>query len=214
MKKERIAYIDFIEFIAVFLVVFCHYTETAGTTVVDNIALQFTTTIAVPLFFMANGALLFSQKFNWKKHLVKIVMLFVSTAVWKLLTLVVVYLDMGYHFHDLTVSYVFQGICGGNFSDPPVPVEHFWFMYELIGIYLLFPLLKGCYDAGRKDILIYIAAICFFFVCVLTEYNAFAGLFADKFGIDIVTLSGSEFPFAKGGAVYHIFYCGSVYTSV
>ena len=49
MKKERIAYIDFIEFIAVFLVVFCHYTETAGTTVVDHIAFQFTTTIAVPL---------------------------------------------------------------------------------------------------------------------------------------------------------------------
>lgn len=146
MVKERIKYIDIIESIAIILVIYCHYTLTIGDSAFANITLQFTTTIAVPLFFMANGTLLFNEKFDFKKHCLKTVFLLVATVVWKALYLLVMIAGHGFDFSLYTVKELYVYFGPSCYADPYVPSVHFWFMYALIALYIVFPLFKYLYD--------------------------------------------------------------------
>ena len=64
---KRIEYIDIIETIAIFFVVYIHKNTIIGTTSMVNITLHFSSIISVPLFYMYNGTLLFSRKLNIKR---------------------------------------------------------------------------------------------------------------------------------------------------
>lgn len=68
-KRTRFFYLDILKIIAIFLVIFCHY-QTVGNTILDNMAMTICY-IAVPVFFMVNGALLFNKSFDLKKHIKK-----------------------------------------------------------------------------------------------------------------------------------------------
>lgn len=58
--KSRIQSFDFLKAIAMFLVVFCHYTTLSESFMCNaGMTLCF---IGVPIFFMVNGALLFSKR--------------------------------------------------------------------------------------------------------------------------------------------------------
>ena len=65
---KRIEYIDIIETISNFFVVYIHNNTIIGTISIANISLQFSSIISVPLFFMCNETLLFSRKLNIKRH--------------------------------------------------------------------------------------------------------------------------------------------------
>ena len=77
---KRIEYIDIIETIAIFFVVYIHNNTIIGTTSMANISLQFSSIISVPLFFICNGTLLFSRKLNIKRIYKKSLMVFISIA--------------------------------------------------------------------------------------------------------------------------------------
>lgn len=146
MVKERIRYIDIIESIAILLVIYCHYTLTIGESVFANITLQFTTAIAVPLFFMANGTLLFNAKFDFKKYCLKTVFLLVTTIVWKALYLFIMLAGRGFDFSLYTLKELYVYFGPSSFADPYIPSVHFWFLYALIALYLVFPIFKYLYD--------------------------------------------------------------------
>ena len=69
MERERIQYLDIIKVIAIFLVVFCHFVLLAET--VPANLFMVSCWAGVPLFFMVNGALLFTRPLNLKKHIRK-----------------------------------------------------------------------------------------------------------------------------------------------
>jgi hypothetical protein len=58
---KRIEYIDIIETIAIFFVVYIHNYTIIGTTSMANITLQFSSIISVPLFYMCNELFFFLE---------------------------------------------------------------------------------------------------------------------------------------------------------
>lgn len=78
-NSKRLTYIDLLESIAIFFVLLYHSrlyaTDFLSDSSISNYISYFSTTIlstCVPLFFFANGYLLFSKPFVLKKHIFKI----------------------------------------------------------------------------------------------------------------------------------------------
>lgn len=212
--KERIEYIDVIETLAIFLVVWCHRITSLGVGYVTNITLQFSTTIAVPLFFMANGCLLLNEKINLKKHLKKTLMLAVSVVSWKLLLLGLCWAENPNSFAGINKVLIFNYLTGdSNLWDPYyVPAAHFWFMYALIGIYLLYPLIKLAYDNNKK-IYHYIMILLFLFVFVHTDINESLKIIETKRSLPAITFDtfhNSFYPFGAGGSYLLFFMLGPI----
>lgn len=202
---KRLNYIDYLETAAIFCVVCCHYVEIIGNGAGANIFMLFVKCFGVPVFFLANGVLMFQQKFSLKKHLKKTILLIVTTAAWKACYLIFQYIKLLENNNGWSKMDIWNYFCGGNLSDPYVPAEHFWFMYALIGVYLLFPLFMAIYK--EKKVYFYYMVLLFFFVSVITEINAFSADFMDgRFSVSV--LRESYFPFAQGGYYLLIFLMG------
>ena len=107
MWSKRLHYIDFLESISILAVLYCHFIGAAGTSLISNVTMQLTTTFAVPIFFMANGALLFLGKYDLKKHLKKIALLFVASVAWKACYLIFYLLNNQFFLPGLTWIGVF-----------------------------------------------------------------------------------------------------------
>ena len=210
--RERIHYIDWVESLAIALVVCCHYVGDAGESVASNVVIQFTTTAAVPLFFMANGALLLPRQMILQKHLHKMLLLFVNVTVWKVLLLLLTLVRHTDYLSMLTAGELARYICGANMQSFYIPTEHFWYMYDLIGLYALFPLIKIAYDKSR-EVIKFITAFLFIMVFVFTEYDCIAKIcFEPLFGPNTVylgTLRSYVFPFAAGGSCLLFFLMGA-----
>ncbi len=174
MEHSRIVYLDVLESIAIFLVVFCHFPQ-LSTSALGNI-LMLASYVAVPLFFMVNGVLLFERPFSAKKHLHRILSILVQFLAWKLITLSLFSLlhivDLSAFSKPVILQYFLGGALPGVFTD------HLWFLVALVSCYLLFPLLKSCYDTedGKKRI-VYTTALCFFFFFVINDANFLLQMF-------------------------------------
>ena len=209
--EKRLLYIDYIETIAIIMVVFCHGLV-IGESVLANIMVQFTT-IAVPLFFMANGTLLLKANgFDLTRHIKKTFLVFISLLSWKILYFFAMLVRDYSAYSKLSFKDIFCFLSGRHIDDPYIPTEHFWFIYTLLGIYIIFPLIKIAYDNNRK-IIIFIMVVLFFFVNVFTEINTTCNLLLNRYGmktIDLDTLKSQLFPFAQGSN-YLIFFLLGVF---
>lgn len=152
--KQRINYFDLIKTVAIILVIYVHYSWTKGTTI-DNLSLMICI-IAVPLFFMVNGSLLLSKELNLRKHINKFLIIYISLIFWKLLIFLIFYLLGRVNFPDI-ISFLQYLLCYYNING--VPTEHFWFMYSLLKIYLIFPIIKLAI-INNKVILKYLLITC------------------------------------------------------
>ncbi len=142
MVKKRIFYFDILEFIAIYMVVFCHYT-TLGNTFFDN-AFMTLCFVAVPVFYMVNGALtLGSETFTLKKHYARTFHRYIVGCVWRLIYfLFAIYRDtvsLATISKTSLFSYLifWTDISGCN-------VGHMWFMRTLIAISLITPVFYYC----------------------------------------------------------------------
>lgn len=70
-QDNRLTYIDYLETIAMFCVVCCHYYAVIGKGTSANMYMLFMKCFGVPIFLLANGALMFQRKFSLRKHLKK-----------------------------------------------------------------------------------------------------------------------------------------------
>lgn len=130
------------------MVVYCHVPLLAGTKA-DNYT-QLITYMAVPIFFMVNGAALFQGKLNYEKHWKKILHLFLVTRVWRLIYLL---FSAAFHYVELPAVPKLNFLTyflGASISG--VPSGPLWFIRALIGCYLIFPVLKIAFDSkeGRR----------------------------------------------------------------
>lgn len=147
--RKRIEYIDVVKTLAIFFVVCCHNTALLGQSVLATAILQFTTTVAVPLFFMANGALLMSRPLDLKKHLTKTGMLVIAVFAWRLLTWFLVMPFDTKTYSQIGAVNLINYLLGGTTS-AYIPVEDYWYMYRLIAIYLFLPIIKLAYNHDSK----------------------------------------------------------------
>ena len=164
---KRIEYIDIIETIAIFFVVYIHNNTIIGNTSMANITLQFSSIISVPLFYMCNGTLLFSRKLNIKRLYKKSLMVFISIALWKII------------YALLSIGSIFI-IANNYLKGTYVPAGHFWFTNKLIALHTIFPIIKIIYD-NYNFMMKYIYLYLFFCSFIHIEINEWLSYFCKKY---------------------------------
>ena len=148
--------------------------------------------IGVPLFIMVSGALFldedkpFNTKEFFKKHLLKMVVLLV---VWSFIYGVFYHIVYGVGIFD----YIF------NFAGTLCP--HIWYMYMIIGLYLITPVLRLFVKRENSKYILY-----FIILSVCANYvPAFMGLFQNIFGFKVATYTSRLYlNFASGYTVYFL----------
>ena len=139
ISPNRILYLDEVRSLAIILVVLGHLIRSFSHDFASwqiCSAVFSLTRIGIPLFFMVSGALLLTRKHDIKLFLEKrFKRVFLPFAFW-----IIVYMILGvviWHY-ELTWKYVYEITFGAH----PL-CELFWFIWSLIGVYLLIPVLSS-----------------------------------------------------------------------
>lgn len=147
--KKRLYHIDLLKTIAIYLVLMFHGTLYPNWVLPDmslpHLLRYFTRTIlatCVPLFFFVNGYLLMSRPLNLKKHTIKTGKLMFLTCFWILFLLFVLQ-----HYYQEPIDWQATAQQVWNLKDGWN--NQLWYLGTLVGIYLVFPLLKSTFDADR-----------------------------------------------------------------
>ncbi|WP_462384630.1 acyltransferase [Intestinibacillus massiliensis] len=162
----RRQYLDILRVLSMLAVVYLH-TAAPSLRQFDHMALWHVSnaltalcTIAVPVFFMISGALLLSSSKTadprdlLRRRLPRILVPFV---VWSLIAVCAAVWEAS----PETAKGMLRGIAGSPVITP------YWFIYALIPIYLLSPLLKKLVDASSPSLLGYALALWFIFSSVV-----------------------------------------------
>lgn len=176
-KKQRIFYLDFIRVIAILLVIFIHVstidtTKHIGTTDWQIIKmLNYFAHISVPIFFMISGTLILnspkalSLKYTWQKRIPRVVIPFV---IWSIILPTVISLTS-----NLLSTNDVWGRSKFILNKPTIPV--FWFMYPLIGVYILSPIIKTFVDNASLKMLFYVTSVWLVTCSLLPSVNVMMG---------------------------------------
>lgn len=149
---KRYAYIDLIKTIAIIMVIILH----SGLLKTDFImlksaksAVQFAIRIileGVPLFVMVNGFLLLHKdKFELKKHLKKVLKIFILLILWSIIYIVIKTILMK---EQLSIGLVWKNVLTTDINNKYTGI--LWFLQNLIMLYLIYPILKYLYDNNKK----------------------------------------------------------------
>ena len=152
--QKRIEYLDIVKVIAIFLVVFCHFVLLAQT--VPANLLMSACWSGVPMFFLVNGALLFTRPLRLKKHISKTLAIYLVLVVWRLIYLFPVGAVSRVPLSGFGKNQIFLYLFAfGNLDG--IGIGHLWFIEALLAVYLLFPLFRICFShpLGRKLILFF-----------------------------------------------------------
>ena len=155
MKKDY-QYINFLKSIAILMVCTYHFgiVFSSNDTELERLIKTFFYNLCVagvPLFFMVNGALLFNKELNMKAHYIKILKMFFVFCIWRIITLFIIGYYTGLDFSTVGIRQLLNYILLANIENNPVQINHFWFIPTLIGIQLLFPILKKAFDADKNE---------------------------------------------------------------
>ena len=140
--KEREYAFDVLRVIAMIMVIIIHVSNvyTRSFNFIDTnsylVSLIFNTIsrVSVPIFFMISGALLLDRKFDFKKYKKRILKILLLIVAWDILYLIWEYLFLGVIYDKLYKL----------FTEPYR--AHLWFLYVIIILYALQPLLKYILD--------------------------------------------------------------------
>lgn len=178
------------EAIAIFLVIFCHY-PTLGYSFWDN-ALMTLCFVAVPVFFMVNGALTLGREtMDLRRHCVQTLHRYLVACLWRGIYLIVFivreYVDPALLDPWSVISYLlfWTGIDGCN-------VGHMWFMRTLLAISLLAPLLHSAmFGKHRRPSLILFILAVLAVPFVVQDFNTLIAVLSQHVAISpYVNLSG------------------------
>lgn len=149
--KKRIAYIDLLKVIAIFMVITLHngtwHTDFMKTGNWSN-ALQFSVRLfcePVPIFMLINGFLMFGKKLDSKKHIRRIVNTVLLILCWSVIMDVFFTLAEG---NTLSFTGVIKSVLNTYISNSHTGV--LWFLQKLVTVYLVFPVLKHLFDTNIK----------------------------------------------------------------
>lgn len=183
--KIRIFYYDAIKVFAIFLVCVYHYNNfdldiLTNTNVAAYVHYCFfgISSMAVPLFFMVNGALLLNRSYELKTHLKKTLYLYILVAVWSAISLIIFMIING-------ASYSLTDFVSAWYHFKDGENNHLWFLQALISVYLLFPFVKLIYDIPQRKLLMLFCFLIFVFSFGNAFLNSVLNLFGFIFGLDI-----------------------------
>ena len=143
--KERINYFDLLKTISIFLVVTVHYTWLSDSAACN--ILQIICILAVPVFFMVNGALLLDRELVLKDHIKRMITIYLSLVAWRVLIFVIYYFINGgteVSRYGILEHALFNKKLAG------IPTEHMWFTFALLKIYIIFPFVKYAIDKDKN----------------------------------------------------------------
>lgn len=170
--NKRILWIDWVKCIAILAVLFIH---TSSSYMVDlpvgsinwNIALFFESIsrFGIILFIMSSGYLLLRKDYNLKEFLVKrFSRVLIPFFFWNLICIIVklAFNDPLKDYNILSIlSYIVRG-----FLDPTIVTVQFWFIYMILGLYLVTPILIKWIRKATDTEIIYLLIICFSFLII------------------------------------------------
>lgn len=165
----------------------------------------------VPLFFMVNGALLFNSQFDLKKHIKKTISLIIVLLILGIISLLVFFRIYKFNYSIINITDLCSYLLGNyKFS---IPTGHFWFIIALVSLYIIFPLLKICYDSTySKPIMSFIIIsilILHFIPSDLVTLQFYLSHSLKIPNVDIAILSDYS-PFGKYGYVIVYFLLGGI----
>lgn len=207
-KSSRIAWVDLIETLAIFMVVAYHCTAYIGGRDLDSAGSSFyiyyffrsILAVCVPLFFFINGYLLFRQEFSFQKHLKRILKFVLITLFWYAVTLVFMSLFRMEDIRSIGLVSTISSLKSG--------INHLWYLGALVCVYLIFPLLKVVYDRNQA-VFKYFVIICLVLTLgnsLLNETFTFANTLIGKPGIFVETNFFSIFNPLRGIYTFSFMY--------
>lgn len=159
MKKERLIYLDLIRILCIFLVIVIHVVAPVIVKSKVELSYNYVTMIiidsicrcSVPLFVMVSGSLLLGNKksISYKKILSKIIKLLISLIIFSFFYNIVDKLFRGETFGIDFMKDSVRFILSGKQSN------HLWFIYMIIGLYLIIPILNKVISCIEKKEVIY-----------------------------------------------------------
>ena len=173
--SNRLIWIDLIKIFSMFAVIILHaaspilyrlnhidFTDWMSGNIYEGMV-----RMAVPLFFMVSGVLLLGSKKEesltsfFKKRFSKVV---IPLVVWSFIYILI---SKYSHGKDIDIiTHIFY-----SFNKPQY--YHLWFMYAILGIYLILPILKIFIQNSSKELQVYFVAIWFVAAIVLPFFNHF-----------------------------------------
>ncbi|EJQ54879.1 hypothetical protein IEQ_00219 [Bacillus cereus BAG6X1-2] len=161
VKKNYVEYVDVLRVFSMFAVIFLH---TAAGSLRGNIGsstwhisnvLTTVFSTSVPIFFMISGAMLMrsskttSLKITYTQRLPKLIVPFI---IWSIIA--VLYFTP----RPIQITNVIKSIL---YIPNQAATVHLWFMYAIIPLYILSPLLKKMVDSLSKDLIKYMLILWF-----------------------------------------------------
>lgn len=144
--RERIAYLDVIRIVACCMIVLMHSPHPhAGNSGFVVVPLSFITAAGIGLFYMVSGALLLPNS----EPPLQFIRKRLSKVVWPTLFWSLFYLGVQLFQGDLTLSQLLKTLPSIPFSMQGHGI--LWFMYVLIGLYLLTPILSSFLRQASKE---------------------------------------------------------------
>jgi len=173
--KEREYTFDVLRVIAMIMVIIIHVSNvyTRSYNFIDTnsylVSLIFNTIsrVSVPIFFMISGALLLDRNFDFKKYKKRILKIILLIVVWDIL-----YLIWEYYFLGVSYNKLYK-----LFLEPYR--AHLWFLYTIVILYVIQPLLKYILDRTNKTIKI----VLFFAWIILSTISMYNLTIANIFTI-------------------------------
>lgn len=207
--KNRIIFYDAIKALAIYLVCIYHYNHlnldilhARNLEVYVNYFFYGMSSIAVPLFFMVNGALLLNKEYTLRKHLKKTICLYLLMFVWSFISLIIFIWIRG-------DAYSLRAFLRSLFYFEQDVSNHLWFLQALISVYLLLPFIKEIYDSPRRKLLYLFCSIVFVFSFGNLFINTLITIAEFAFGFNLIKSNSFDFfpvinPF--GNYYYSLFY--------
>ena len=162
MKKERIAYLDLLRVIAICAVVMIHasanfvayYPSESISFILGNLC-DSLSTLGVPLFLMISGTFMLDEQrtFSPKKTVLPMVGLFLLWSFcYALVYSVVTPIAQG---GTVSLTACFTAFLRGHY--------HLWYMWAIIGLYLITPILRSFVTRSNKKIVLYFIVLSLLF---------------------------------------------------
>lgn len=155
MKRQREYSFDILRVISMIMVIVIHvsniYSRSFG--IISNKSFLFSLCynticrVSVPIFFMISGALLLDRKFNLKKYIFRLLKFILLIIIWD-----AIYLVWEYYYLGITYDKLYKLLINPYRA-------HLWFLYAILLIYAVQPLLRIILNKSNKYIKILIFTI-------------------------------------------------------
>ena len=142
---KRFLYLDVMKTLAMFLVCAIHYPLLQESRMNNFIQMYCYTGVA--LFFMVNGALLLNaQNYSDKRHIKRIIKICIQLLMWEVISITFFFALYKPNIEGISLAELLSYLTGDIIRG--MPTGHFWFMRTLIGIYIVYPMIKSLWNSN------------------------------------------------------------------